>query len=66
MAEYACIPLTQVYELDVFSFWTLLHDAVVYNNSQTKEGRQWLHNAWRLTRVAPEDSKLKQKYGRGG
>lgn len=66
MAEYAGVPLPQVYEFDVFAFWTLLHDAVVYNNSQTKEGREWLHNAWRLTRTAPDDGKLKQKYGKGG
>lgn len=66
MADYAGIPLPHVYEFDVFEFWTLLHDAVVYNNSQTKEGRKWLRNAWRLTRTAPDDKALKQKYGKGG
>lgn len=66
MAEYAGVPLPRVCEFDVFVFWTLLHDAVVYNNSQTKEGREWLHNAWRLTQTEPDDKRLKQKYGKGG
>ena len=66
MADYAAVSLPQVYEFDIFTFWALLHDAVVYNSSQTEEGRKWLRNAWRLTRTTPEDKKLKQKYGKGG
>lgn len=66
MADYANVPLPQVYEFDVFTFWTLLHDAVVYNNSQTQDGRKWLRNAWRLTRTAPDVKKLDQKYRKGG
>lgn len=52
-------------EMDVFIFWALLRDAVIFNRAQTKEGREWLHNAWRLTRTAPEDDKLRKKYGKG-
>lgn len=66
VAEYANIPLPEVYELDVFSFWALLHDAVVYNHSQTKKGREWLNNAWRLTQRDPDEEKLKRKVKRGG
>lgn len=66
MAEYCGIPLFQVYELDVFSFWALLRDLVIYNKSQTKEGRTWLKNAHRLTRTEPESEKLHRKAGKGG
>lgn len=66
VAEYANIPLPQVHEFDVFTFWALLHDSVVYNRSQTKEGREWLKNAWRLTRTSPDEEKLRKKVKRGG
>lgn len=66
MAEYCNIPLFQVYEMDVFTFWTVLHDVIVYNRSQTKEGRKWLRNAWRIRQTEPETEKLHRKAGKGG
>jgi len=55
--------LFEVYQLDIVTYWALLHDAVVYGNAQTEEGRKWLHNAWRMTRTEPDRQKLHQKYG---
>lgn len=49
--------------MDLFTYWALLHDAIVYNSAQTAEGRKWLHNAWRLTQVTPDYEKLHEKYG---
>lgn len=66
MAEYCNIPLFQVYEMDIFTFWAILHDVVVYNRSQTKEGRTWLKNAWRIRQTEPETEKLRRKAGKGG
>lgn len=63
VADYAGISLFEVYQLDVFTYWALLHDAVVYANAQTEEGRKWLHNAWRLTQINPDREKLHEKYG---
>lgn len=53
----------EVFALDVFTYWALLHDAVVYGNAQTDEGRKWLKNAWRLTQTEPDREKLHEKYG---
>lgn len=64
VAEYAQIPLPQVGEFDLFTFYALLRDAVIFNHSQTKEGRKWLKNAWRITQTEPETEKLHKKYGR--
>lgn len=55
--------MLDVYELDIFTYWALLHDAVVYGNAQTEEGRKWLHNAWRINQTEPEEEKLHKKYG---
>lgn len=62
VAEYANISFLQVYELDVFSYWALLRDAVIFNRSQTKKGREWLKNAWRIIQTKPDDKKLQQKF----
>lgn len=53
-------------DLDVFTFWGLLRDAVIFNHSHTKEGRKWLKNAWRIHQTEPESEKLHQKMREGG
>lgn len=64
MADYAGISVFDVVQLDVFVYWTLLHDAVVYMYSKTEEGEEYLRNAWRLEQVEPDVGKLREKYGK--
>lgn len=66
MAAYAGMVLSEVYDLDVFTFWALLRDAVIYNRSQTKAGRDWLKNAWRMTQTEPDDEAVDREIARGG
>lgn len=66
MADYANIPLPDVFELDIFTFWALLHDVVVYNKSRTKDGRRWLRNAWRITQTEPDEEAVARKIAEGG
>lgn len=66
MADFAGVSLPQVMDLDVFSFWALLRDAIIWNHAGTKKGREWLKNAHRLTITEPEEDKLNRKYGGGG
>lgn len=60
------MPLFQVYEMDIFTFWALLRDVIIYNQSRTKAGRKWLNNAYRLTQTEPDLPKLRRKAGKGG
>lgn len=66
MAEYAGVSILDTDDLDVFTFWALLRDAIIFSRSQTKEGRKWLRNAWRIGQTEPETEKLHQKIGKGG
>ena len=66
MAEYAGITIPDTDEFDVFTFWALLRDAIIFNRSQTKDGRTWLKNAWRIRQTEPEDEKLRRKAMGGG
>lgn len=66
MAGYAGMALSAVYDMDVFTFWALLRDAVIYNRSQTTAGRDWLKNAWRLTQTEPDEEAVDREIARGG
>ena len=64
MAEYAGLSLLQVMELDFFSFRALLRDAIIWNHSSTKKGRDWLRNAHRLIQTEPDLPALREKFGK--
>jgi len=66
VADYANVSISDTDEMDVFTFWALLRDAVIFNRSHTKEGRTWLKNAWRIGQTEPESEKLHEKAGKGG
>lgn len=46
--------MPQVEDLDVFTFFLLLHDAVVWRLSETEQGREYLETAARLRMTEPE------------
>lgn len=64
--EYTGLNLYQVncLDLDVYLFY--MREAYIYNLMQTKEGREYLDNCWRITQTKPERRKLREKYGKEG
>lgn len=60
VAEYVGIPMTEVGELDYIDYLVYRRDAFIYNASQTKKGREYLRNAYRLTQTKPDREKLKK------
>ena len=65
MSDYCNLPIHEVYEMGVFQFYAFLHDAVVYENSQTEEGRKHLDKCWRLKQTTADKDKLRAKFGKG-
>jgi len=63
VADYTGLDFREVDDLEVFIFWRLLKDAVIYNYSQTKEGREYLADCWRLEQTSPERDKLRAHFG---
>lgn len=51
--------------LDIFSFWSYLHDAWVYNCNQTEHGQEYLENAYYYSIEKPDKSALKKLFGGG-
>lgn len=63
VSEYTGLSFLEIMELDLFEYWSLLRDAVIYNNSMTEDGRKWLRNAWRISQTEPDRKRLHEKFG---
>ena len=62
VADYAGISIFQVQDLDVFTYWQFLCDAVVYNCQQTEEGRDYLEKCWVAQQTEPDRKMLRQYF----
>lgn len=64
--DYTGYDFNRIDTLDVFEYWLLLRDAVIYNYSQTDEGQKYLERCWRLEQTEPDRKALREKFKRGG
>lgn len=65
VSEYTGLNLERVEELEAFTFWLYLRDAVVYNCSRTEAGREYLEKCWTLEQTAPDRAAIRRK-AKGG
>lgn len=63
MADYARVSLFDVQMMDILCYLQLRRDAYIHALQQTKEGREYLNDAWRLEQIEPERDKLRKKNG---
>lgn len=49
----------------MFTFWGLLHDSVVYICNKSKEGKEYLENAYVYSQKKADRKKLRQLFGGG-
>ncbi len=63
VADYCGCSLMEVSDMDVFTYWGLLHDAVTWNCSKTESGRKYLENAYNSIQTVPDRNALKQYSG---
>lgn len=64
VAEYLKISMLEVENLDYIEYLFFLREAVIYNCSQTDDGREYLRNAKRLEETSPDRKKLREKFGK--
>lgn len=62
MADYCGISLLDVEDLDYIDYLRLRRDAFIYRLNQTKEGREYLDNAYRLTVTDMDVDKLRGRF----
>ena len=66
VADYASIPLFDVPDLDIFTYWYLLREAVIYQYSQTEDGQKYLDNCWRMEQTKCVDADALINFNKGG
>lgn len=49
--------------MDIVCYLQLRRDAYIHVLRQTKDGREYLENAWRLEQTEPERDELRKKHG---
>jgi len=62
ICEYTGYKFNEIENLDVFKYWILLRDAVIYNYMQTEDGREYLENCWRMEQTEPDRGALRNKF----
>ena len=65
VSDYTRLNFDEVLQLDCYTFKKLLIHAFITKMRSTKEGQEWLENAWILTRTDMETDKL-QQFKKGG
>lgn len=59
VSGYSGLSIYEVDNISILEYWLLLRDSFIYKLAQTKDGREYLNNAYRLTQTeADEDIEL--------
>lgn len=61
VCKYTGYDFDRLDSMEVFEYWLLLRDAVIYNYMQTSEGLEYLENCWRMEQTSPDRKKLREK-----
>ena len=54
VTDYTKLNFSEVYKLDILTFWAWLHDAVVWNCSQSKDGKDYLEKCRANSQQEPD------------
>lgn len=66
VADYLRIPVPDVDGLDLVYYLRIRRDAFIDALNGTEAGREYLDEAWRLTRTEPDRKASRETFGKGG
>lgn len=59
VSDYSGLSIYEVDNITILEYWLLLRDSFIYRLAQTKDGKEYLNNAYRLTQTeADEDIEI--------
>ena len=59
--SYLGLSILEIQEMDIDDYLFYLREAYIYRMNQTKEGREYLANCWRMTQTKPDRKKLRKQ-----
>lgn len=63
--DYLNITIFDVQEMPIDLYLYFLREANIHKLMQTKEGREYLDNCWRMEQTKPDRKKLREKMRKG-
>ena len=66
MSDYTGLSFLEVAELDYLQYLIWRRDAYIHVLSQSKEGQEYLKNAYRMEQTKPDRKRLREKLRKEG
>ena len=63
--DYLNITILDVQEMPIDLYLYFMREANIHKLMQTKEGREYLDNCWRMEQTKPDRKKLREKMRKG-
>lgn len=63
--DYLNITIFDVQEMPIDLYLYFMREAYIHKLMQTKEGREYLDNCWRMEQTKPDRKKLREKMRKG-
>ena len=63
--DYLNIMISDVQEMPIDLYLYFMREANIHRLMQTKEGREYLDNCWRMEQTKPDRKKLREKMRKG-
>lgn len=60
VSDYTALNFNEVNNTDIFTFWSWLHDAVVWNCEKSEEGQDYLEKCWTNSQTEPDRIALRE------
>lgn len=61
MIDYLNISIFEVQEMPLDIYLYFVREAYIYKLEQTKEGREYLDNCWRMEQTKPDRAKIRER-----
>lgn len=59
--DYLNISIFDVQEMPIDLYLYFMREAYIHGHMQTKEGREYLYNCWRIEQTKPDRKKIREK-----
>lgn len=64
VSDYTGLNFNECFDLDFYTYAVLQKDAFIYKFKQTKEGLEYLENAYILQQTKPDRKSLREKFNK--
>lgn len=64
--DYCNIDIYEVQEMEIDIYLFFMREAMIFENSKSEEGREYLKDCWRMEQTKPDREGLRKKFKKGG